>query len=65
MTMTEPNQTDEEKLLVFGELDKLKNELNELGYNNIKELSMGMSDDYHLALMKNASFIRLGRILFR
>ena len=65
MTMTEPEQTEEEKLCVFGELDNLKNELNELGYNNIKELSMGMSDDYHLALKRNASFIRLGRILFR
>lgn len=65
MTMTEPNQTDEEKYEVFRELDNLKNELNELGYTNIKELSMGMSDDYLLAIKANATFVRLGRILFR
>lgn len=65
MTMTEPEQTDLEKLEVFNRLNSLKNELNELGYNNIKELSMGMSDDYLLAIKANATFIRLGRILFR
>lgn len=65
MTMTEPNQTDDEKLKVFNELNRIKNELNDLGYNNIKELSMGMSDDFQLALSANASFVRLGRILFR
>ena len=58
-------QTDDEKLEVFNKLNSLKNELNELGYNNITELSMGMSDDYLLAIKANASFVRLGRILFR
>ena len=65
MTMTEPNQTDDEKFKVFKDLEKFKNELNDLGYNNITELSMGMSDDYLLAIKANASFVRLGRILFR
>jgi pyridoxal phosphate enzyme (YggS family) len=65
MTMTEKEQTDDEKLEVFNKLNSLKNELNELGYNNITELSMGMSDDYLLAIKANASFVRLGRILFR
>ncbi len=65
MTMTEPEQTDEEKFEVFNKLNSLKNELNELGYNNITELSMGMSDDYLLAIKANATFVRLGRILFR
>ena len=65
MTMTEPEQTDEEKLAIFNSLSNLKDELNLLGYNNIKELSMGMSDDYLLAIKANATFVRLGRILFR
>lgn len=65
MTMTEPNQNDSEKLAVFKGLESLKNELNVLGYSNIKELSMGMSDDYKLAINANATFVRLGRILFR
>lgn len=65
MTMTEPNQNDSEKLAVFKGLESLKNELNVLGYTNIKELSMGMSDDYKLAINANATFVRLGRILFR
>lgn len=64
MTMSDREQTDEEKLLVFMELAKIKNELNNLGYNNIKELSMGMSSDYQLALKSGATFVRLGRILF-
>ena len=33
MTMTEKEQTDDEKLEVFNKLNSLKNELNELGYN--------------------------------
>ena len=65
MTMTEPEQADEEKLAIFNSLSNLKDELNLLGYNNIKELSMGMSDDYLLAIKANATFVRLGRILFR
>ena len=32
--------------------------------NNIKELSIGMSDDYKIALQFNPTYIRLGTILF-
>jgi len=64
MTMSDSEQTDKEKLLVFTELTKIRNDLNKLGYNNIVELSMGMSDDYHLALKSGATLVRLGRILF-
>ena len=31
---------------------------------NLKELSMGMSHDYKIALDNGATMIRLGRILF-
>ena len=65
MTMTEPLMTDEEKREVFTRLNKIKLDLNEIGYTNITELSMGMSDDYLLAIESGATFVRLGRILFK
>lgn len=64
MTMTEVSMSDEEKKNVFNKLAEIKNNLNELGFVNIKELSMGMSDDYLIAITEGATFIRLGRILF-
>ena len=64
MTMTEPNMTNEEKTDTFNELVRLKNELIKKGYNSITHLSMGMSDDYLLAIKCGATFLRLGRILF-
>ena len=64
MTMTEADMTESEKEAVFLRLNDLKNELNLKGYNSITHLSMGMSDDYHIAVKCGATFIRLGRILF-
>ena len=57
MTMTEENQSDEEKYQVFCELKRLADK------NNLKELSMGMSEDYKLAIKAGATYIRLGRII--
>ena len=57
MTMTEEAQSDEEKYQVFCSLKKLAQE------NNLKELSMGMSEDYKLAIKAGATYIRLGRII--
>ena len=64
MTMTESFMNDIEKEQIFIQLANLRNKLNELGYINITELSMGMSDDYLLAVKSGATFVRLGRILF-
>lgn len=64
MTMTEQNMTEEEKLNTFYKLKDIKDNLNKLGYHDILELSMGMSDDYQLAIKASATFLRLGRILF-
>ncbi len=52
--------TDDEQLLrkLFSEMYKLKEEY------NLKELSMGMSNDYKIALDCGATIVRLGRILF-
>ena len=64
MTMTETWMNDEEKKQTFTKLVDLKNELNKIGYNKITHLSMGMSDDYLIAVECGATFVRLGRILF-
>ena len=63
MTMTEADMTDIEKEQIFERLNTLKNELDKLGFN-LNELSMGMSDDYLIAIKCGATFVRLGRILF-
>ncbi len=49
---------DENPMYHFNKLKILANE------NKIKELSIGMSDDYEQALKFNPSYIRLGTILF-
>ena len=64
MTMTEAYMSDSDKENVFRMLSEIKFNLNELGFVNIKELSMGMSDDYLIAIECAATFVRLGRILF-
>lgn len=41
------------------------NKMKSLGAeNNLKELSMGMSSDYHLALKNGATYIRIGSAIF-
>ena len=51
-----PNDNNTEKH--FENINKLNTSL------NLKELSMGMSQDYHLALKYNATFIRIGSAIF-
>ncbi|WP_411844004.1 YggS family pyridoxal phosphate-dependent enzyme [Salinicoccus sp. HZC-1] len=62
MTMA-PN-TDDRSLIsdVFRKLSELKDELAENNHDNIqiKELSMGMSNDYDVALEYGATFVRVG-----
>lgn len=54
-----PLTDDKERLnRLFCEMKKLKDEY------NLKELSMGMSKDYKIALKNGATMIRLGKILF-
>ena len=58
MTMTEKDMSDEEKLFVFKKLKSLGEKY------NLKNFSMGMSEDYKLAIEAGATHIRLGRILW-
>lgn len=54
-----PNVDDEEKIEeVFIQAEHLKNKY------NLKELSMGMSSDYHLAIKHGSTMIRIGTDVF-
>ena len=49
----------------FKKLRELRDELNILYFNNsLTELSMGMSNDYKLALKEGATLIRVGSKIF-
>ena len=58
MVMADSDMSDREIEEVFTKANELK-----IKYN-LKELSMGMSDDYKIALKCNTTFVRLGRILY-
>ena len=67
MTMA-PNTTDHEQVrTVFRGLRKLKDQINEdhIFQEPLRELSMGMSNDFELAVEEGATFVRLGTILLK
>ena len=59
MTMTATNQTDEQKKATFTQLANLL-KYYKRDFPKLQELSMGMSDDYQLALQEGATFLRVG-----
>tara|TARA_Y100000768_G_scaffold76440_1_gene54063 strand:+ start:366 stop:842 length:477 start_codon:yes stop_codon:yes gene_type:complete len=65
MTMA-PFTKDEKKIRsCFSSLRKMRNNLNKsLPLSPLKELSMGMSNDYEIAIEEGATQIRLGTVLF-
>ncbi len=58
---SKPAQETEE---VFRQVRELKFQLEESYQYPLTELSMGMSNDYHLAIKQAATMLRLGRVLF-
>lgn len=66
MTMA-PFTNDEEVLrMVFSQLRKIKDELNRNYFDGtLTELSMGMSNDYKIALEEGSTFIRVGTKIFK
>jgi len=50
----------------FRELAELAKDLGKRGYENVslRELSMGMSEDFEVAIQEGATLIRIGRALF-
>ena len=61
-----PLTTDDETLRnLFRKIKRLKDELESEYKVELKEISMGMSNDFRLALEEGATIIRLGRVLFK
>ena len=65
MTMAPFTEYIEEQRRVFHKLRTLKEDWNEKYFQgSLTELSMGMSNDYKIALQEGATMIRLGRKIF-
>lgn len=60
-----PIAEESELDVLFEQMKNLKNELGEQYSCELKELSMGMSGDYKIALRHGATMIRIGRKLFK
>ena len=65
MCMAPFGASEEELDKVFKKAGQIKTELSNKYKLDLKELSMGMSDDYERALADGGTMIRLGRILFK
>ncbi|MCX7797712.1 MAG: YggS family pyridoxal phosphate-dependent enzyme [Melioribacter sp.] len=63
--MTMAPFTNDEKLIKksFEQLRKLKEKMNNEGFS-IKELSMGMSNDFEIAIQEGATMLRVGTAIF-
>ncbi len=66
MTIPPQGLDDPQTLSVFKKTQELAREISKKNLSNLKtqELSMGMSEDYNLAISAGATIVRLGRILF-
>ena len=63
--MTVAPFTNDERLIrnSFSELRKLKDKLNQQGFN-LSELSMGMTNDFEIAIDEGATILRIGSAIF-
>ena len=60
-----PIEASENKLQeLFGQIRELKEELEKTFKIELKELSMGMSNDYKIAVQNGATMLRIGKKLF-
>lgn len=65
MNMAPFGASDEELNILFSELSDIKFKLEEKYNCELRELSMGMSQDYKIAVKCGATMIRIGRKLFK
>lgn len=66
MTMAPFTKNEKEIKKVFSDLKKLKDELNKTHFNgDLTELSMGMTNDYKIALLEGATILRVGSKIFK
>jgi len=63
--MTMAPFTDDENIIrkSFSDLRKLKDRINQNGFD-LKELSMGMTNDYEIAIKEGATMLRIGSAIF-
>ena len=64
MTMAPPVADPEQARPAFSRLRRLRDEIEHRGGVPLPELSMGMSDDYEVAVEEGATVVRLGRAIF-
>jgi len=64
MTMAPWTSDEDELRRVFRGLRSLRDELASGGLNGLPELSMGMTDDFEVAIEEGATMVRIGRALF-
>lgn len=67
MTMAPKDASVEQIHKVFGTLEDLRNLVHQQGFAHApcEELSMGMSQDFPIAIQEGATFIRVGTALFK
>ena len=63
MTITPYETNPEDVRKYYKDMKKLFDKLNEQGYK-LEELSMGMSNDYHIAIQEGATIVRVGTAIF-
>jgi uncharacterized pyridoxal phosphate-containing UPF0001 family protein len=64
MTMAPPVAESQEARPAFAVLRRLRDELEQRCGQALPELSMGMSDDFEVAVEEGATVVRLGRAIF-
>jgi PLP dependent protein len=64
MTMPPPDMDDSQTSAVFARLRQLRDQLQDLTGAAMPVLSMGMSDDFALAIAQGATHVRIGTAIF-
>ena len=64
MTISGLDSTDSERKKEFALLNELKHKINDEIGTDLKELSMGMTADYQLAIEEGSTMIRVGTAIF-
>ena len=57
--------SEEELNKLFSQVRDIKNELEQKYNCELREISMGMSQDYNIAVKNGATMLRIGRKLFK
>lgn len=65
MNMAPLGATEEELTKLFSEVIEIRNELEKEFNCELKEISMGMSQDYKIAAKQGSTMLRVGRKLFK